>query len=117
MRFSDNLRNLRIQRGITQQELARGLGTSQASITAWENEKREPDFQSIQKIADFFNVPLSALLPHQDNDSTEMISRIVDSMHKDPELCLLFDAQRTMKKEDIQAVYAIVKAIKGEQND
>lgn len=34
MKFCDNLRNLRIQRGLTQTELAERLGTSQSSITA-----------------------------------------------------------------------------------
>lgn len=115
MKFQNNLRNIRLERGLTQLKLADGLGTSQSAIAAWESGAREPDFRTIQRIADYFNVPMSALLPSDDYAEDERITRIVDAMHKDEKLCLLFDAQRTLKQEDIAAVFAVVKAIQRER--
>ncbi len=119
MRFSDNLRNLRLDRKMTQMKLAEGLETSQSAITSWERGTREPDFRTIQRIADFFGVPLSALLPYSDegNDDTDRIARIVDSMRNDPELCLLFDEERTLLKEDVAAIRSVVRAIKGKRDE
>lgn len=98
-------------------DLAKALGTSQAAITFWENGKRVPEVATMQRIAKFFGVPLSSLASHDEYNEDERITLIVDSMHKDPDLCLLFDAQRTMRKEDLQAVFAVVRAIKGERGD
>ena len=111
MKFSDNLRNLRLSRHMTQMELARGVRTSQSSITAWENGTREPDFKTIQRLAEYFNVAFTSLLPSDDNVEDDRITRIVDSMKNNPDLCMLFDAQRTLSKEDIETVFAVVRAI------
>ena len=118
MRFSDNLRNLRTSRHLTQMKMAQEFGTSQSAITSWETGTREPDFRTIQRLADYFNVPLSALLPSNDGDpgTSDMVARIMDSANSSPELCVLYDELRTLKTADIQAVLAIVRAIKGDHN-
>ena len=66
MNFHTKLRNLRLSRGLTQMEVAEGLGSSQASVTSWETGRREPDFATIKRISEFFNVPMSSLLPSED---------------------------------------------------
>ena len=116
MRFCDNLKNLRLQRGYTQQKLAKMLGTSQSSITAWENATREPDFRTIQKLADFFRVPLSALLP-SDDTMDDSVGRIAESLHQNPKLRLLFDRSKFLSDSDLDAVLSVVNAISKERGD
>lgn len=51
MRLQDKLRNLRLQRQLTQIDLAKALNTSQSAITAWERGTRIPERSTVAKIA------------------------------------------------------------------
>ena len=42
MRFYSRLRELRIENGLSQKELAALISTGQSSISAWERGEREP---------------------------------------------------------------------------
>ena len=117
MRFNDNLRNLRIQRNMTQLQLARDLGTSQSAVAAWENAAREPDFKTIQKIADYFGVTMSSLLPSDDSVEDSLVNMVADSLHQNPKLRLLFDRSKFLSDADLDAVLAVVSAISRERGD
>ena len=111
MEFSTKLRNLRIQRGLTQMELAEKLGTSQSSITSWESNRREPDFATIRKLASFFNVPMVALLPSDDNVDEDYINVVTESLHANPKLRLLFDRTKNFSEKDLDAMIVIADTI------
>ena len=49
-----------------QRELADKLGTYKNAIVRWENGYRVPDFDTLIKIADFFDVSLDVLLGRKD---------------------------------------------------
>ena len=112
MKFSDNLRNLRLQRGLTQMELAEGLKTSQSSITSWEQERREPDFRTIQRIADYFNVPLSSLLPSDDSNDNEYAQRVASSLNGNVKLRETFDVIKNFSDEQLSVILSVAKSMK-----
>ena len=60
--FGERLRELRIERGLGQNALARTLGLSNASISYWETGKQEPTASTIFKLASFFDVSSDYLL-------------------------------------------------------
>ena len=60
--FSDMLAYLRKREGLSQQELADKLGVTRSRIGMYETAKREPDFESLEAIADFFNVNMDTLM-------------------------------------------------------
>ena len=60
--FSERLRELRIEKQISQSELAKILGVSQRSISSWETGYREPDYEMLEQLADFFDVTMGYLL-------------------------------------------------------
>ena len=60
--FSDNLKALRYERHITQQQLADALGLSRSTIGMYEKGEREPYFETSEAIADYFNVRLDDLV-------------------------------------------------------
>ena len=62
------LRALRKQNGCTQQELAKAIGVSTSAISMYENGLREPDFDTLQKLAAFLGVPMNAFLPGPDEE-------------------------------------------------
>lgn len=59
--FAYTLKRLRKERGLTQKELADALGIAKSTISMYENNKREPDFETEELIADFFNVDINTL--------------------------------------------------------
>lgn len=59
--FSERLKELRLKKGLTQTELGKKVGVKQNTFTNWENGKREPNFETIIKIADLLEVSLDWL--------------------------------------------------------
>ena len=62
MSFAKNLRILRKQRKLTQEQLAKELGVSTSSVSMYENGKREADYETLEVIADYFNIDMNTLL-------------------------------------------------------
>ena len=60
--FAEMLRYLRKRAGLTQEELAKKSGMSRSRINNYENGLREPDLETAELFADFFNVNMDTLL-------------------------------------------------------
>jgi transcriptional regulator with XRE-family HTH domain len=58
----DRLRNLRNEKDLTQQDLADFLGITRPAYTAYESGRRQPDNETLSKLADFFGVSVDYLL-------------------------------------------------------
>lgn len=61
------LANMRKKNKMTQQELADKLGFSRGQLANYEQGQREPDYDTLQKIADFFEVSTDYLLGRTDD--------------------------------------------------
>lgn len=59
--FSVRLKELRLQHGFSQEELAEKIGIKQNSYSDWEHGKCKPNYEKLEKIADFFGVSLDWL--------------------------------------------------------
>lgn len=56
------LKELRESRKITQTQLAKDLQVSNTTISNWESQTRQPDFDTLVRIADYFDVSVDFLL-------------------------------------------------------
>lgn len=61
------LRQIRMQNKISQLKLALDLNLNQNSISRYENGDREADYDTLVRIADYFNVSLDYLLGRTEN--------------------------------------------------
>lgn len=66
MKFNDRLKELRQSRKLTQEEFAQLTGLSRSAIGMYESGKREPNYETLEMLADFFNVDLNYLLGKSD---------------------------------------------------
>lgn len=66
MKFSENLRNLRIEKKLTYEDLAKEIGYSKAIIGFWENAQKQPTMDALIRLADFFNVSIDYLVGRED---------------------------------------------------
>ena len=62
MEFNEKLQQLRKQKGLTQDELARELYVSRTAVSKWESGKGYPGIDSLRAIAAFFSVTVDELL-------------------------------------------------------
>ena len=60
--FSTRLAKLREELGLTRKEVAEKLNIDQTTYGKYELSKRQPDYDTLQKIASFFNVSVDYLL-------------------------------------------------------
>ncbi len=65
------IKTMRLSRNMTQADLAKAINQSQSSITMYETGRREPDFETLETLADVFNVPLVSLMIDPDSELTE----------------------------------------------
>lgn len=61
------LKLLRIKRNLTQQRLAIDLGINQNTLSRYETGQRQADYDTLIKIADYFDVSIDYLLERTDN--------------------------------------------------
>lgn len=62
MALSDNIRKLREENGMTQQQLAEQLYVSRQTVCRWENGSRTPDLDMAERIAEIFHVSVDELI-------------------------------------------------------
>lgn len=58
----NRIKEFRQQAGMKQQELADVLSVKQTTVSGWEVGRREPDFDSLKRMADIFNCSIDELL-------------------------------------------------------
>ena len=79
MNFANTLKNLREANNVTQEQLAEHLKVTRPTIAGYETKSRQPDYERLQKIADFFHVSIDYLIRGMDDVKlTPMKENIVD---------------------------------------
>ena len=56
--LSDRLKFLRTSAGLSQQELAKQTGINKSNINMYERGDREPNFEKLEIMSDYFNVDM-----------------------------------------------------------
>lgn len=86
--FATVLKNLRIQRSMSQADLARILSVSRSTISSYENGTRTPDRDTLLKIANCFMVSTDFLLGREPYNSSieygQVLSQIDQLLHSSP---------------------------------
>lgn len=101
-----NLRKLRTFRGISQQQLADVIGTSQQSINKYENHSVEPDIQALIKLADFFETTIDYLVGHT---SSAMDPIPPEGIELSKEENMLICEYRRLSRDERESIKLIVK--------
>jgi transcriptional regulator with XRE-family HTH domain len=111
--FQNKFKELRVSSGLTQQEMANKMKVSQSTITMWENGKRQPDLETLEMIADYFNVDMNFL-----TGSSSTTTRILDrNQHRLISLYEQLNAEGQEKLLDYAAdIVASGRYIKSDQS-
>ncbi|BAB05007.1 helix-turn-helix transcriptional regulator [Halalkalibacterium halodurans] len=72
MSFGKRLRSLRINKKLSQEELAKTLGLNRSTLARYELENTQPDYETLTKMADFFQVTTDYILGRVDDETTQL---------------------------------------------
>ncbi|MCY9434197.1 helix-turn-helix domain-containing protein [Bacillus haynesii] len=73
MKLGENLKELREGKNLSQKALGKKLGLAESTIGMYEQGKRRPDYETLIKIADFFEVSIDYLIRGESKESQEKI--------------------------------------------
>lgn len=74
--LGERLERLRVEHGLSQDQLAEAVGLTRAAVSHYEKGRRRPDFDTVRKLADFFRVSTDYLLGLTDQPSPQEGSKI-----------------------------------------
>ena len=87
--LSTNIKHLRQQRRLTQEELASTVGKARSLVSQWESDDRGITTEDIIKLSDYFNIPMDTLV----GKDLRIANNSVD------ELDILFDKNKDILTE------------------
>ena len=91
MNCGERIAGLREKLGLTQGELAAKLGITRASLSHYETNRRQPDYETLAALADFFDVSVDYLMKrtdHAERDLSPDVSFFVDQLELSDEAIL-----------------------------
>lgn len=118
MDFGTRLTALRKQKKLLQADLANKIGIARATYGAYEQGTRQPDFDTLEKIADFFEVSTDYLLGRSDTlalTPQEQDEVEFQAFVNDPELGVWYKELPKSDEEELRKLRAIWEMIKAER--
>ncbi len=102
--IGERIRALRDEQRLSQDALAKAIGVSTNTISRWETATYKPSVDDLQKLANYFKVRLSSLLPPEDkpNEPLQTLMSKAGDLHKDDVDALIDFAEwrRTRRRLD-----------------
>ena len=119
--FKEMLKYLRVRDNLSQAELADKLGVAKSTISMYEVGKREPDFETLEAIADFFNVDMNFLLGKDGSENdhyylNDETREIAQEVFENPDMRTLFKVARYIPPERLKAHIEFMKSLKEQEN-
>ncbi|KAK9680628.1 helix-turn-helix protein [Popillia japonica] len=104
--------------GFTDYKVCKKTGITTATMSNWKADKYTPKSDKLQKIADLFGVSLELLATGEEREGgetyylNEETARTAQRIFENKELRLLFHAAEDAEPEDLEAVHAMLLALK-----
>lgn len=72
MKMNDRLRTIRIEKGFTQEELAKKMNVSQKTISSWETGRTSPKFEESRRLCELYGCTLEYLTGTKQHDCNDI---------------------------------------------
>ena len=71
-KFSTRLRELRLNKGLRQEQVAKLIGVNKSAISTYENDTRQPSFEILVRLANLYRVSTDYLLGQTNSRSVDL---------------------------------------------
>lgn len=105
MVLGSNIAQLRERRGLSQAALSKELNISQATLAMYETNKRRPNVEMLNSIADYFNVTTDYLLGRPEKNDTTKSDKIEDMLDS----AMTFDG-KPLSNNDRNVIRGMIEA-------
>ena len=68
--IGENIRRVRITKGLSQQQLANSMSVERSTVAGWESGRRIPDVDMLVRVAKALNVPITSLIDKKDREKS-----------------------------------------------
>jgi HTH-type transcriptional regulator, competence development regulator len=106
--LGENIAKLRKEKGLSQYELADRLGFSRGKLSNYEQGSRQPDYDTLKKIADYFEVTIDHLLGREEvktkEDSLEEVNKLVKEYGIEQFGFFDIEKWKDLSQEDIEEI-------------
>ena len=86
MTFSERLKNLRKERGVSQEELAKVLHITRQSISKWETGTAYPDMEKMKMLSDFYELSLDELMDQDSKGASGIQIKVTETGEEQEDL-------------------------------
>lgn len=100
--FPKVFKELRLKGKFSQQELADKLGIAKSTVSMYENGNREPDLETLESIADFFNVDMDYLLGRIKENKYQIEPN--NNVYGDVELLIARNGKKMSKEQKLRLI-------------
>ena len=109
--LGERIRTIRKNKKITLKELADKINVSTPTVSRYESNKREPNYETLLLIAEALEVPVSELLNEECEENNELLRLIIDKKNLDVEVDIKEDYLFKLDEEEIEEINNKAKEI------
>lgn len=111
----ENLRKIRKERDLTMKEVGIAIGVGESTISQYETGKRQPDQQTLLKLADYFGVSVDYLLGREMEENASPLLHIPEEYKNLP--IAFYEGAKDLTQEDIDDVVKFMEFLKKKKSD
>ncbi|MBB3110419.1 transcriptional regulator with XRE-family HTH domain [Paenibacillus phyllosphaerae] len=106
MTMGDRLRELRLRKNISQEEVARQIGITRSAYSHYEINNRQPVYETLKKLAVLFNVSLDYIIggEQQSKPDTQMMPEAIEIIR------ILGSMDQDKRKQSIDRMMAVIRS-------
>ena len=116
MSIGKRLKEARLLRKMTQEDLAEAAGVTKGAIGNYETEVSSPKESILIKLMEILQIDANYLYQDYIRNEDEDQQRL-EALHQNPQLGLLFDRSRKMSHEDVEFMLQMADRILKERGD
>lgn len=116
-----NLKERRQELGLTLEEVGNACGVGKSTVRKWETgmiqNMRRDKVALLANVLHVNPMDIVGIEDHDDKEDRESVNAIIQKLHENPRLGVLFDKSSKMSSKDLDAVMNIVDAILRERDN
>lgn len=105
MNIGKNIKRLRLEKNVTQEQLSEAMGVSCAAVSKWERGDTYPDITLLQPLAFYFGVSMDELMGYNEEKVRASIDKVIESY------------RNSWNSENVRSREIIVEAYRNYPND
>lgn len=113
--FATRLKELRVEKGLSQFELAKKLSTSKSTISMYEQGRRTPSYEGLEEMADYFNVDMDYLMGRSDY-TTRIVKYDSAREFASPKHEILYKRMRNASEKELEKLEKMWDLIADEED-